>query len=135
MQEHHERVVIAPHLPPPARQQTLRVGVGEDQLADALNGDERDDPGNRAAGQMSDRLDHEAQAVSTIIKPAVKPGPIVVSRQRPFTPASSAARRMKSTVADDMLPCSRNTAREWVRAPGLSSKASSSASKTFAPPG
>src|SRR5690348_7692066 len=123
MQENEERVMTAANLMRADGEESFGVALSHDEFGETLQGDHAYD----------ERQPHHC--ASTNMKPAVKPGPSVVIRWRPWRPSSSAARKMKSTVAADMLPCARSASRAPARSPGSRSSTSSSASSTLAPPG
>src|SRR5260221_10987985 len=104
------------------RPQTACVRRRKGQLGAALQDDEAEN-----------RVEDAHPRLSTA-KPAVNPGPSAVTSARSHR-LSSARSSTNSTLAADMLPYSRSTARASLNTPGLSSKASSRASITFGPPG
>src|SRR5579875_1686124 len=125
MQDDEERILLACALDAATRQKATRIACGEEQLRGAFGGNERQHGVERAHASKSNTA-----------KPAVKPGPSAVSNAHgpvlgANAPLRTALSSTKSTVADDMLPYSRRTARESSSAPGARPKTSSRASRTF----
>src|ERR1700722_16322541 len=124
MQQHNQGVMAGADFHCALRLQSLGIAVGEQQLSQPLQHHQEDDgvgdPGHRP---------------SSIRKAAEKPGPRAVRSVRWDFFSNFMRSTTNSTVTADMLPKSRSTERLSSRPPRCNSSASSSASKTLAPPG
>src|ERR1700730_13042236 len=124
MQSDDQRIMASRHLVGALRTQPVGIALGQDKLAETLQGHQAEDqPGQRHAARASER------------QLQVKPGPSAVSTVRRGSSALINRSSTNSTVGADMLPYASSTARSWSSVPWSRRSVASSAVITFAPPG
>lgn len=106
VQRYEQRVVVTPVLDAAGRQQPPAVALDQYQFEQPLERNQADD-------RVEPVPTHDGAdwRVLTVKKPAVKPGPNVDNRWSVLALSASARCNTTKTVAADMLPNSRSTAR------------------------